>query len=122
MAGRAGVWRSLRAREQNLRSQIDALDAQAANRDAHLKLADDIEGFLSRLRGSAATASVEERQKVLRRLVKEVLIRPGKITIRHRIPHAETTPPPATTPPKPTRRVTIARVTHCAGGVISRPW
>ena len=45
----------LRAREQNLRSQIDALDAQAADRDAYLKLADDIDGFLARLRGSTAT-------------------------------------------------------------------
>ena len=76
----------LRAREQNLRSQIDALDAQAADRDAYLKLADDIDGFLARLRGSTATASTEERQKVLRLLAKDVLIGPEKITIRHRIP------------------------------------
>jgi recombinase-like zinc beta ribbon protein len=77
---------ALRAREQNLRRQIDALDAQVADRDAYLKLADDIEGFLSRLRGSAGAASTEERQKVLRLLVKDVLIGPEKITIRHRIP------------------------------------
>jgi len=76
----------LRAREQNLRSQIDALDAQAADRDAYLKLADDIDGFLARLHGSTAAASTEERQKVLRLLVKDVLIGPEKITIRHRIP------------------------------------
>jgi len=77
---------ALRAREASLRSQIDALNAQAADRDAYLKLADDLEGFLARLRGSAATAAVEERQKVLRLLVKDVLIGPEKITIRHRIP------------------------------------
>ena len=82
----------LRAREQNLRSQIDALDAQAADRKAYLKLADDIEGFLSRLRTSAGTASTEERQKVLRLLVKDVLIGPEKITIRHRIPVRDTHP------------------------------
>ena len=76
----------LRAREASLRGQIDALDAQAADRDAYLKLADDIEGFLSRLRGSADTASTEERQRVLRLLVKDVLIAPETITIRHRIP------------------------------------
>jgi site-specific DNA recombinase len=76
----------LRAREQNLRSQIDALDAQAADRDAYLKLADDIEGFLARLRTSTATATVQDRQRVLRLLVKDVLIGPEKITIRHRIP------------------------------------
>jgi site-specific DNA recombinase len=76
----------LRARQANLRAQIDALDAQAAGRDAYLKLADDLEGFLAQLRASAATARVEERQRVLRLLVKDVLIGPGKITIRHRIP------------------------------------
>jgi len=79
----------LRAREQNLRAQLDALDAQAADRDAYLKLADDLEGFLAQLRASAATASIQERQRVLRLLVKDVLIGPEKITIRHRIPVRE---------------------------------
>jgi len=79
----------LRAREASLRRQLDALDAQAADRDAYLKLAGDLEGFLAQLRGNAATATVEERQKVLRLLVKNVLIGPEKITIRHRIPVRE---------------------------------
>ena len=79
----------LRAREASLRGQLDALDAQAADRDAYLKLADHLEGFLARLRGSAATATTEERRRVLRLLVKDVLIGPEKITIRHRIPVRE---------------------------------
>ena len=79
----------LRARQASLRSQLDALDAQAADRDACLKLAGDLEGFLARLRGSAATATVEDRRRVLRLLVKDVLIGPEKITIRHRIPVRE---------------------------------
>ena len=74
----------LRARETSLRGQIDALNAQQADRDAYLKLAADLEGFLAQLRGSAATATVEERQRVLRLLVKDILICPEKITIRHR--------------------------------------
>ncbi len=81
----------LRAREANLRGQIEALDAQAADQDAYLKLADDLDGFLAQLRGSAATASISERQRVLRLLVKDVLIGPEKITIRHRIPVRERT-------------------------------
>ena len=76
----------LRARETSLRGQIDALDAQAADRDAYLTLADDLEGFLAQLRGNAATTTVEDRQRVLRLLVKDILIGPEKITIRHRIP------------------------------------
>jgi site-specific DNA recombinase len=79
----------LRAREQNLRGQLDALDAQAADRDAYLKLAGDLESFLAQLRGSTATASTEDRRRVLRLLVKDVLIGPEKITIRHRIPVRE---------------------------------
>ncbi len=79
----------LRAREQNLRSQLDAIDAQAADRDAYLKLADNLDSFLAQLRGNAATASIPERQRVLRLLVKDVLIGPEKITIRHRIPVRE---------------------------------
>jgi hypothetical protein len=81
----------LRAREASLRSQLDALDARAADRDAYLKLADDLEGFLARLRGSATTASTDDRRRVLRLLVKDVLIGPEKITIRHRIPVREPT-------------------------------
>ena len=80
---------ALRARETGLKDQIAALDAQAADRDAYLKLAGDLEGFLARLRGSAATATVEDRQRVLRAVVQDVLVGPEKLTIRHRIPVRE---------------------------------
>ncbi len=86
---------ALRARETNLRGQADAIDAQLADREAYLKLADDLEGFLGQLRASAATGTVEERQRVLRLLVKDVLIGPEKITIRHRIPVRERSSPGA---------------------------
>ena len=67
----------LRAREANLRGQLDALDAQAAGRDAYLTLAGDLEGFLAQLCGNTATATVEDRQRVLRLLVKDILIVAG---------------------------------------------
>ena len=79
----------LRARETGLKDQIAALDAQAADRDAYLKLASDLEGFLARLRQRSATATTEDRQRVLRALVQDILIGPEKITIRHRIPVRE---------------------------------
>jgi site-specific DNA recombinase len=79
----------LRARETGLKDQIAALDAQAADRDAYLTLAGDLEGFLARLRHSSATATTEDRQRVLRALVQDILIGPEKITIRHRIPVRE---------------------------------
>ena len=79
----------LRARETNLRNQIQALDGQLADREAYLTLAADLEGFLTQLHTKAEVSTVEERQHVLRLLVKDVLIGPAKITIRHRIPIRE---------------------------------
>jgi len=81
----------LRARESNLRSQLHALDTQIADRDAYLKLADDLQGFLAQLRDNAESADIPQRQHILRLLVKDVLIGPEKITIRHRIPVRERT-------------------------------
>ncbi|WP_433192213.1 recombinase family protein [Nocardia sp. CA-107356] len=81
----------LRARETNLRNQIDALDAQLADRNAYLALAADLQGFLTQLNNTAETATVDERRRVLKLLVKDVLIGPEKITIRHRIPIRERT-------------------------------
>ena len=81
----------LRARETNLRNQIEALDNQLADREAYLKLASDLEGFLTQLHAKAELSTVDERQRVLRLLVKDVLVGPDKITIRHRIPIRERT-------------------------------
>jgi site-specific DNA recombinase len=76
----------LRARETNLRGQIEALDTQLADRELYLKLADNLDSFLAQLRDTAEVSTVQERQRVLRLLVKDVLIGPEKIIIRHRIP------------------------------------
>jgi site-specific DNA recombinase len=80
----------LRSRETNLRNQIDALDSQLADRQAYLALAADLKGFLTQLHDKAEVSTVEERQRVLRLLVKDVLVGADKITIRHRIPHPRT--------------------------------
>jgi site-specific DNA recombinase len=76
----------LRARETNLRNQISAIDAQHADRELYLSLATDVEGFLAQLHDRAETADIDERQRVLRLVVKDVLIGPENITVRHRIP------------------------------------
>lgn len=76
----------LRARETNLRGQIDALETQLADHEVYLKLADNLDRFLTQLRNKADVSSIEQRQHVLRLLVKDVLIGGEKITIRHRIP------------------------------------
>ena len=79
----------LRARETNLRNQIHALDAQLADREAYLALAADLHGFLTQLHARAENSTLDERRRVLKLLVKDVLIGPEKITIRHRIPLRE---------------------------------
>jgi site-specific DNA recombinase len=86
----------LRARETSLRSQLDALAAQLVDRDAYLKLAENLEGFLARLRDNAATATAAEQQRVLRLLVKDVLIGPERIVIRHCIPTGGSNTSPTT--------------------------
>lgn len=82
----------LRARETSLRAQVDTLAAQLVDRDTYLKLAQNLESFLTRLQDTASAAAVPERQRVLRLLVKEILVGPERITIRHCIP--ATTPDP----------------------------
>jgi len=76
----------LRARETNLRNQISAIDTQQADREHYLTLATDVEAFLTTLHHQADTATIDDRQRVLRLVVKDVLIGPDNITVRHRIP------------------------------------
>jgi site-specific DNA recombinase len=62
------------------------LDAQLADRQVYLTLADNLEHFLTTLRDKTSTATLTERQRLLRLLVKDVHIGPDKIAIRHSIP------------------------------------
>ena len=55
-----------------------------------LKLADNMENFLSTLRKSAKMMNTVERQKVLRLVVKEILIDDDRIKIKHSIPLPKT--------------------------------
>ncbi|GAB2771418.1 recombinase family protein [Streptomyces chlorus] len=85
---------ALRAQRQNLHGRLEALAAQLVDQQTYLKLADNLESFLARLRESARTTSVIERQRVLRAVVKEVRIGAGRITIRHSIPSTSPDPTP----------------------------
>ena len=76
----------LRAKQTALTASMDALDAQLLDQGTYLKLAETLEDFLARLRETTETATVEDRQKVLRSVVKEVLVGPERVVIRHCIP------------------------------------
>ena len=62
----------LRQREQTLRHELNALVEQTRDRAAHLRLAETLSAFLTRLRVSAETLDILERQRIVRLLVKEV--------------------------------------------------
>ncbi len=76
----------LRAKQTGLRGSLASLEAELVDRDTYLKLAENLEGFLARLRDTADTATIESRQQVLRSVVKEVLVGPERVVIRHSIP------------------------------------
>ena len=77
---------TLRKRETTLTAQLDALDAELHDAETYLQLAENLEGFLARLAENAQNLTIEERQRVIHLVVREVLIGDDGITIRHTIP------------------------------------
>ena len=79
---------TLRKRQSTLRAQLDTLDTELHDAETYLKLADSLEGFLGRLADGLDQLSLEEQQRVLRLVVREVVIGgdDDTITIRHTIP------------------------------------
>jgi len=82
----------LRKKEEAARSELLSLEAAAVDQETFLRLADNIEDFLGRLRTAADTLNITERQKVLRLVVKEILVYQDTIKIRHSIPITEQKP------------------------------
>jgi site-specific DNA recombinase len=76
----------LRKRSVALQAELRSVDAINADQQTYLRLAENIEGFLERLRSTADTLDVIERQKILRLLVKEIVIYKETIKIKHSIP------------------------------------
>ncbi|MDE0523796.1 MAG: hypothetical protein OXH79_17750, partial [Boseongicola sp.] len=78
----------LRRQEQALHRELESAVDRAKDRETYLRLAETLTGFLARLRSSAETLDIAERQRIVRLLVKEILVTEDKITIRHSIPIA----------------------------------
>jgi site-specific DNA recombinase len=90
----------LQRREQTLQAELKSINDQTNSRAAYLRLSETLTTFLTRLRSSAHTLDIAERQRIVRLLVKEVLVGDDTIIIRHSIPIPSTpagsdTPPPA---------------------------
>jgi site-specific DNA recombinase len=76
----------LRRREYATRAELQSIAEQTTDRAAYLRLAETLTAFLARLRSSAETLEIVERQRVVRLLVKEILVGDDRIVIRHSIP------------------------------------
>ena len=76
----------LRKREATLRAQLAALDAELHDAESYLRLTETLEGLRARLAANAETLTVEQRQQIIRLVVREVLIGEDDVTIRHSIP------------------------------------
>src|SRR5260370_13759041 len=77
---------TLRQGEQPVRAELQAITDQADDRATFLRLAETLTAFLARLHDAADTLSIDERQRIVRLVVKDVLIGEDTITIRHSIP------------------------------------
>ena len=88
----------LRQREQALREEARAIADQSNDTAMFLRLAETLTAFLTRLRNSANTLDVIERQRIVRLVVKDVLIGDDTLVIRHCIPIVAP-PPPGGAPP-----------------------
>ena len=84
----------LRKREATLQAQLAALDAELADAETYLKLTETLDGFRARVSSSGENLTVEQRQQIIRLVVREVLIGEDDVTIRHSIPTPTRDQPP----------------------------
>ena len=93
----------LRRREQTLSAELKSITDQTNDRATYLRLTETLTTFMARLRSSAQTLDIGERQRIVRLLVKEVLVGDDTIIIRHSIPipaaSSSNDTPPASGPP-----------------------
>ena len=83
----------LRKRKEALLSELRNIESSVTDEQTFLRMADNIEGFLERIRGTADNLDVLDRKKILRLVVKEILVFKDTIKIKHSIP---ITAPPRT--------------------------
>ena len=110
----------LRARETSLRGQLDALDAQAADRDAYLELAEawkasspaPRQGRRRQRENASRSCTCWSKTSLSAR-------RRSRSATASR--SADQRPAAAATTTQPTRRVTCVKVMHCVGGIIPEP-
>ena len=76
----------LRKKEATLKSELQTLEANVFDQEKCQQLVGTLEHFLNQLRQSSESLDVKERQRILRLVVKEILVGPETLTIKHSIP------------------------------------
>jgi hypothetical protein len=84
-----------RQRQAGLQGHLRAVDVQQLDREYYLQLAENLESFLTRLRTNADHSSISDHQRVVRLVVREVLVGPDRITVRHTLPMPRSDPTPS---------------------------
>jgi site-specific DNA recombinase len=84
----------LRQREATAEAQLAACEAELTDAETYVKLAESLEGFLTKLHESAQTLALADRQRVIRLLLKEVQVGPDTLVLRHSIPAPGNHPDP----------------------------
>ncbi len=90
----------LRKQQGALRSELEALETAVADQQRYLRLVESLAPFQARLRARAESMDIGERQRIVRLLVKEVIVGPEAITIRHCLPMP---PNSSSVPPVPSK-------------------
>lgn len=90
----------LRKQQGAVQAELQAIETAVADQQRYLHLAESLAPFQARLQSRAESMDIGERQRIVRLLVKEVIVGPEVITIRHCLPLALDRSP---TPPTPSR-------------------
>lgn len=78
----------LRKQQRAVQAELQAMETAAADQQRYIQLVESLAPFRARLRARAETMDIEEKQRIVRLLVKEVVVGPEAITIRHSLPTA----------------------------------
>jgi site-specific DNA recombinase len=77
---------ALKKREESVKAELQAMAAALADDQLYLRVVNSLDSFHKVIQKSQSTMAVQEKQKVLRLLVKEILVFDGTVKIKHSIP------------------------------------
>ena len=79
----------LKKRQSALEKELESLRLQSIEHDRLIEMNVSIERFMEQLRNSAQTLDVQQKQRIARLLVREVVVQADTLTINHSIPFSE---------------------------------